>query len=158
MIAPRGKHLLIVFHSQTGKNRAMAAAVYRGATDDAVEAVEVRLREALDAGVEDILWCDAVILGTPENFGYMSGAMKVFLDRIFYPCAGRLEGLPYAVFIGTGNDGSGAVSSIQRIVRGFPWQEVQPPVIVNGALSDADLELCEQLGMTIAAGLELGMY
>ena len=154
----RAKHLLIVFHSQTGKNRAMAQAVFRGATSDAIDAVEVRMREALDAGVGDLLWCDAVILGTPENFGYMSGAMKVFLDRTFYPCTGRLEGLPYAVFIGTGNDGSGALSSIQRITRGFPWNEVQQAIIVNGPLSAADLKRCEELGMAIAAGLELGMF
>jgi multimeric flavodoxin WrbA len=150
------KHLLIVFHSQTGHTQQMARAVVRGATDDAIDNVEVRLLGAFDAGAEDLLWADALILGTPENFGYMSGGMKDFLDRTFYPCEGKLEGMPYAIFVSAGNDGTGAVNAIQRIANGYAFRQVQDPVIVKGELTDEDFQRCEELGMAIAAGLEIG--
>ena len=79
------KHLLIVYHTQYGHTESMARAVHRGATAAAIEGVDTRILRAPQAGPEDLLWADAVLLGTPENFGYMSGAMKDFLDRTFYP-------------------------------------------------------------------------
>ena len=152
------KHLLIVYHSQSGKVQAMADAVHKGATCEDVDGVETRMLGAFDAGVDDLLWADAVVFGTPENFGYMSGAMKDFLDRTFYPCEGKLEGMPYAVFIGAGNDGTGALSSLQRIARGFPLREIQDAIICRGDLTDDILTQCEELGMAVAAALEIGAF
>ena len=152
------KHLLIVYHSQTGHTAAMAEAVGRGARSPDVAGVEVRMLRAAEAGPDDLLWADAVILGSPENFGYMSGAMKDFLDRTYYPCEGKVESLPYAIFISAGNDGSGAVNSIQRIARGYPLRAVQEPIIARGDTTDAILASCEELGMTMAAGLEMGVF
>ena len=88
------KHLLIVYHSQSGHTRAMAEAVRRGALSPEVDGVETRMLSAAGAGPRDLLRADALILGTPENFGYMSGGMKDFLDRTFYPCEGRVQSLP----------------------------------------------------------------
>ena len=112
------KHLLIVYHSQSGKNQTMADAVHRGTQNLDINGVTTRMLRAGAAGVEDLFWADAVILGTPENFGYMSGAMKDFLDRVFYPCEGKLEATPFAMFIGTGNDGSMAAVSIRPYPEG----------------------------------------
>ena len=152
------KHLLIVYHSQSGKTAALAQAVHRGAMHPDIESVHVRIRTAAEAGPLDLLWCDAVIFATPENFGYMSGAMKDFFDRTFYPCAGRVEGVPCAVVIGAGNDGAGALAALRRIVRGFPLNETQEPVICRGPIDDAVIARCETLGTTMAAGLELGVF
>jgi multimeric flavodoxin WrbA len=152
------KHLLIVYHSQSGRTQSMADAVLRGANSPDVDGVEIRMLRALQAGVDDLLWADAVILGTPENFGYMSGAMKDFLDRTYYPCEGKVESLPYAVFISAGNDGLGALASIERIARGYPLKPVQEAIIAQGDPSDEILARCEELGMTIAAGLELNVF
>ena len=152
------KHLLIVYHSQSGKTAGMAHAVRRGAMHPDVESVDVRMHMATDAGPSDLLWCDAVIFATPENFGYMAGAMKDFLDRTFYPCAGRLEGLPFAVVIGAGNDGTGALAALRRILRGFPLNETQEPIICRGSLDAEVITRCETLGATMAAGLELGVF
>jgi multimeric flavodoxin WrbA len=152
------KHLLIVYHLPRGKMQAMAEAVERGARHEDIAGVEVRVARALEAGADDLLWADALLLGTPENFGYMSGGMKDFLDRTFYPCEGKLEGMPYAMFISAGNDGSGALNAIRRIANGFSFREVQEPVLVVGELDTAHLQACETLGTAMAAGLELGMY
>ena len=134
----------------------MAQAVFEGANSEDIEEVEVRMLGAFDAGVDDLLWADALILGTPENFGYMSGGMKDFLDRTFYPCEGKLEGMPYAIFVSAGNDGAGAISSIQRIANGYAFRQAQEPVVARGELSPEDLKRCLELGMTLAAGLEIG--
>ncbi len=136
----------------------MAEAVLRGATCDEVDGVETRMLRAGDAGPDDLVWADAVIFGTPENFGYMSGAMKDFLDRTYYPCEGKVESLPYAVFISAGNDGRGALASLQRIAKGYPLRAVQEPIIARGDTTDAVLAACEELGMTMAAGLEMGVF
>ncbi len=136
----------------------MAQAVIRGANHKDIEDVEVRVRDALEATHHDVLWADGYIFGTPENFGYMSGALKYFFDRIYYPCLDKIGGRPYALFIRAGNDGSGALASISRIVTGLAIREVQEPVLIAGEFDEARLVECEELGMTMAAGLEAGIF
>ena len=136
----------------------MAQAVIRGATHSDVDGVEVRVKTALEAGADDLLWADGFILGTPENFGYMSGAMKYFLDRVFYPCEGKINGRPWAMFVRAGNDGSGAISSMRRILTGLAVREVQEPLLIAGEFDEARLADCEELGLTVAAGLEAGVF
>lgn len=149
--------LLIVYHTKNGTTGDMAQAVYRGATHPDVD-VDVMSCLAQRAGVDELLWCDCVIFGTPENFGYMSGAMKDFFDRTYYPLEGKIEGLPYAVFISAGNDGRGALSSLQRIVKGYGLKQVHEPVICRGGLNQESLDACEALGMYAAAGVETGIF
>jgi multimeric flavodoxin WrbA len=152
------KHLLIVYHTKTGNTGRLAEALLKGASSELVTGVEIRVRRAREAGPEDLLWADGLLLGTPENFGYMSGALKDFLDRTFYEVEGRIQPLPCAVFISAGNDGSGALRAIRRIANGYPFIEVQEPVIAQGELSSEDLNRCEELGLALAAGLEAGIY
>ncbi len=152
------KNLLIVYHSQSGSTQRMADAVIAGARSDDVDGVGVRVRAALEATAEDLLSCDAFILGTPENFGYMSGAMKYFLDRVYYPCEGKIAGKPFAMFIRAGNDGTGALTSLRRILTGLAVREVQEPVMIVGEFDESRLGECEELGLTMAAGLEAGVF
>lgn len=120
--------------------------------------MEVRVRSALEANAEDLLWADGFILGTPENFGYMSGAMKYFLDRVYYDCVDKINGRPYALFIRAGNDGTGALTSLRRILTGLAVREVQEPVLIAGEFDESRLADCEELGLTMAAGLEAGVF
>jgi len=150
--------LLIVSHSPSSNTREMTAAVLRGCSNEDLSGIEVKDIRPLQAGVEDVLWAEGIILGTTENFGYMSGAMKDFFDRIYYPCLEQTQGLPYALFIRAGNDGLGAKSSIERIVNGLCWKQVQSPLICTGAWQESFLSACEELGLTMAAGLEAGIF
>lgn len=152
------KHLLLVYHTQTGNTGRLAAAAARGAQHPDLDDVALRKRSALEADADDLRWAHGLLLGTPENFGYMSGALKDFFDRTFYEVEGALQPLPYALFISAGNDGTGAVRAIQRIVGGYPFVEVQPPLIVRGTVTEADCEQAHDLGMTLAAGLSAGIY
>ena len=152
------KHLLIVYHSKTGNTQALAEAVARGATDVEVNQVEVRVLRAFAAGPKDLLWADALLLGTPENFGYLSGAVKDFLDRTFYEVEGKLSPLPYAMFVSAGNDGTGAVRAMQRIANGYPFVAIQEPLIVRGAPTEVDFAACEELGLATALGTQMGIF
>jgi len=136
----------------------MTEAVVRGAGSPGIRDVDVRVAQPLQAGAGEVLWANALILGTTENFGYMSGAMKDFFDRIYYRCLDHTAALPWSLFIRAGNDGRGARSSIERIVTGLGWRQVQEPMIFRGAWNDAWLADCEELGMTMAAGLEAGIF
>jgi multimeric flavodoxin WrbA len=149
--------LLIVFHSRSGGTAAMADAVVEGANDDAIDGVDVRVRPAFDTTVDDVRRCSAIVLGTPENFGYMAGAIKDFFERVYYPLLDQTPGLPYGLFVKASTDGEGAVRSVERIVAGLRWKLVIPPVVVAGDLEPADLGRCRELGATIAAGLAVGM-
>lgn len=152
------KRLLVVYHSQTGNTERMLEAVLRGATDPAITHIEVVTKSALLATPEDVLAAQAILLGTPENFGYMSGAMKYFFDHVYYPCLEHTPGRPYGLFIRAGNDGRGALMSIQRIVAGLRWKLVCEPVIAAGEMLPWHFEACETLGTTMAAGLEAGVF
>lgn len=136
----------------------MAEAVIDGARSDDIGGVDVRVRAALDADEDDVRWADAVILGTPENFGYMSGALKHFFDRVYYEVLEETPGRPYALFVKAGNDGTGAVRSVERIVTGLTWKQVRPPLVVVGDVQEEQLEACRELGMTMAASLEMGLF
>lgn len=152
------KRLLLVAHAPSPNTKALLEAIVRGANHPDIDAVTVRSIAPLDATAEHILEADGIILFTPENFGYMSGAMKDFFDRIYYPCLEQTEGRPYALCIRAGNDGSGAKSSIERIVAGLKWRAVQPALIMAGEFQPSFIGQGEELGMTLAAGLEAGIY
>ena len=150
------KRLLIVFHTQSGNTGRLADAVLTGARR--VTEVDTVMKRAFDAGTEDLLACHGLLLGTPENFGYMSGALKDFFDRTYYPCEGKLTGLPYAVFVSAGNDGTGAVREIGRIANGYGWKLVSEALIVRKEITPADLVRAEELGEALAAGLAMGVF
>lgn len=153
------KTLLVVYHSRAGATARMLESVLRGARDPDCGGIDVVVRDAFAAGPEDVLGAQGIVLGTPERFGYMSGALKDFLERIYHPCLEHTQGLPYALFIRAGNDGRGAVSSIERIVTGLRWREVAAPVVMVGEVEeDARLQDCLQLGQTLAAGLDAGIF
>ena len=152
------KHLLIVFHSKTGNTQHLAEAVIRGANSTEVSAVEVRAMRAVEAGPADLLWADALLLGTPENFGYLSGALKDFLDRIYYPCLETTQGRPFAAYIRAGHDGTGTQRALATITTGLRWRQVAPPLVLRGDYQADFADRCRELGMTMAAGLESGVF
>jgi multimeric flavodoxin WrbA len=150
------KTLLIVFHTGGVKTAQMAEAVERGARSE--EGVRVVAKRCAEAGPEDVLGADGLILGTPENFGYMSGMMKDFLERVFYACEGKVEGRPWALFVGAGQDGTGAVSSVERIVTGLRLKKISEPVVVVKELKPEQITALEELGAAMAAGLAIGAF
>lgn len=153
-----GKQLLVVAHAPSANTQRLLDAVLAGARHPDLSAVSVRYRPPLEATAADVLSAAAIVLGTTENLGYMSGALKDFFDRIYYPCLEQTQGLPYAVYIRAGHDGTGTRRGIETIVTGLRWRPVQPPLICRGDFSEDFIAQCQELGTYMAAGLEAGIF
>ena len=126
-----------------------------GASNDAIEGVEVVAKAALAATAVDVLGADGYLLGTPANLGYISGALKHFFDQIYYPCLEETAGRPYGVYLHGNSDTTGAARAIETITAGLEWKLAQRPVTVVGELAKKDREACWQLGAAVAAGLAM---
>jgi len=157
------KRLLIVYHTQFGGTAQMAEAAGGGARE--IEDVDTVLKRAADAGVDDVLRCNALLIATSENFGSLSGMVKDFLERVYYPCEGRIEGKPYSVLVCASNDGAGAMLQTDRIATGLRLRKVHPGTIYKSGLiaqahvvPQATLRVCAEIGATLAAGLAGGIY
>ncbi|KOX17698.1 flavodoxin family protein [Nocardiopsis sp. NRRL B-16309] len=149
--------LLIVHHTVSPATQEMLTAVMDGAATDDIEGVEVQAKAALAATVGDLLAADAVLLGTPANIGYMSGALKHFFDSVYYPAMGDTNGMPYSLYVHGDNDTSGAVRAVESITKGMGWRRHRPPVAVTGRPGNAEREACWELGaVTALAALEHG--
>jgi multimeric flavodoxin WrbA len=145
--------LLLVHHTTSPSLHAMYGAACDGATSPQLEGVDLVARPALAATVSDVLAADAVLLGTPANLGYVSGALKHFFDTIYYPCLEATVGRPYALYVHGNNDTTGAVRAVQTITTGLRWKLAQAPVEVVGEPTRWDLDACWELGAALAASL-----
>lgn len=147
--------LLIVHHTPSPSTQAMLEAVVAGATDDAIDDVEVVVQPALTCAEVEVLDADAYLLGTPANIGYMSGALKHFFDRIYYPCLQSTQGRPFGLFVHGNDDTTGAVRSVRAIATGLGWELAREPVTVHGEPDRTARDACWELGAAVAAGLTL---
>ena len=152
------KQLLVVAHIPSENTRILRDAVVRGATDSDISDIDVRALTPFEAGPDDVMSADAIVLGTTENLGYMSGALKDFFDRTYYAVLEQKQGLPYALYIRAGMDGTGTQRSVETIINGLRWKEVQPPLICKGDYVPRFEEQCTELGLAMAAGLEAGVF
>jgi NAD(P)H-dependent FMN reductase len=152
----KAPHLLIVYHSQSGVTKTLAAAVEQGALK--IEGVPVNRIPAVHATSEDVETARVVVICSPEYFGYMAGAVKDLFDRTYDDLVGKVIAKPYAVVISARDDGSGALNSIERIITGLRMKRVQMPIMCVGGITKRILTKCRELGETLAAGIELGIY
>lgn len=152
------KNLLIVAHAPSPNTQALRDAVFRGASSDEIENVSVTVLSPLEAGVEDVIACDAIILGTTENLGYMAGALKDFFDRTYYGVIEEKQGLAYALYIRAGLDGTGTRRAVESIVTGLRWKAVSDVLLCKGEWDEAFTDQAEELGQLVAAGLDVGIF
>ena len=143
--------LLIIYHSRTGGTRQMAEAAAKAAGGE----TETVLKRAFAA---------------PENLAALSGAMKEFFDRCYYPVLGKIEGRPYGLMICAGSDGENAARQAARIATGWRLKQVQSPLIIcthaqteteilaEKTIPENDLAKCRDLGAALGAGIEMGVF
>jgi len=152
------KELVIVANMPSENTRLLAEAVTRGANHPDLGDVNVDCLSPLDADKDTVLGADGIIIGTTENFGYMSGLIKDFFERIYYPCLEIKQGLPYALYIKAGLDGTGTHTGINKIITGLRWREVHEMVLLKGDFEHSFISQCEELGTHMAAGLDAGIF
>jgi multimeric flavodoxin WrbA len=169
------KRITVIHHSASGGTRALVAAFCEGARE--CEDVNTVTRSADVCTREDLLESGALVFASPENFGYMAGSMKAMFDRLFYLCMADttaqgggveslLAGRAYAILICAGNDGTGALQSIERIVTGWRMKPMHAGLIARrlggvagsskGELRAADLSAAKELGAALATALSIG--
>lgn len=158
--------LLIIWHSRTGGSQQMAEAAFEGAWAEGA----AKLLQAEEASPADLLDADGYLFCAPENLAALSGQMKEFFDRCYYPVLGKIAGRPYAQMICAGTDGQGAARQLARIATGWRLKEVQPPLILcthaqtqeailaPKNLTSVQLAPCRDLGTALGAGLALGIF
>lgn len=151
------KTLLIVFHSPSENTQIMSDAMLKAAKKHQNEDLNIILKSPFDADASDVLACDAIILGTTENLAYMSGALKDFFDRIYYPCLELKQGLPVAVVIRAGHDGTGTKIALETILTGLKWRWVQAPLICKGVWQEAFLKDVSELSEGMAVAVQQGI-
>ncbi len=162
------KQMAIIWDSMTGGSEALALAAAKGACGNA--GIEVRLFAARGADAHDLLESDGYLFVFPENLAAISGVMKAFFDRAYYPCLGQIEGRSYAVIICAGSDGSNAVRQAERIATGWRLKQVAASMIVcthaqtpeailaPKVIGAPELMAAHDLGAAMAEGLALGVF
>ena len=150
--------LLVLSHSRTGATARLRDAVLVGVGDADATATSL---DVVEAGIDDVLAADALVLCTPARFGALAGLTKDFFERI-YPWFDEVPdvrpGLPYALVVRGASDASGAVRDVERIATGLRWRQVVAPVVAEGELTDAHLAAARETGATVAAGLSAGLW
>lgn len=168
-----GDGLLVIWHSLSGTTDTLVRALCEGARAQ-VPGLTVRRVHASRATATDVLSCDALVLATPETLASISGQMKDFLDRAYYPLLGRCSGLPVCLLVVGGSDGAPTLAQLRRVVAGQGWREVVPALhhvsgvtpdpgsrapVMPGPVVPADAVMAaRERGATLAAGLALGIY
>lgn len=150
--------LLIVANTPTENTQALLQAVSDGAHSLADNDLQITVKPPLATMSEDVLRCDAIIIGTTEHFGAMSGQIKDFFERIYYPCLTQKQGLATAIYIKASLDGSGTQIGVEKILAGLRWRMVQKTLLLHGQFTDDFSTQCRALGQTMAAGLQAGIF
>ena len=145
--------LLVVHHTPSPATRELLEAVLAGAHDPEITGVDVHTLPALGANIPDVLAADGYLLGTPANFGYMSGALKHFFDTVYYPCLDAVTGRSFGLWTHGNNDTVGAVRAVLKLTGGLGWKQVVAPLELTGSPDAAAHEACYELGATVAASL-----
>lgn len=151
------KMLLIVAHAPSPNTKKLAQAAYAGANHPDI-AIKVICQSPQDTQPEDVLAADALLLGTTENLSYMAGLTKDFFDRCYYPVLEKKQGMPFALYIRAGFDGTGTRLAMKTIITGLRWNQIQDTLILKGDWQDSFIQQVEELAMTLAAGVEAGIY
>ncbi len=151
------KNLVVIAHTPSVNTKRMCDAVMAGAGNQEINNVAVNFFLPLDTNPEVIKAADAIIIGTTENLGYMSGLIKDVFDRCYYECIEHTQGLPFTFYVRAGQDGTGTKRAIESITTGLRWRLVQDPLMCRGEFSEDFVSQCEELGLTMAASLEAGI-
>ena len=150
--------LLVVSHSRTGSTARLRDAVLAGIADAEGAA---RSLDVAEAGLDDVVAADGLVVCTPARFGALAGLTKDLFERI-YPWFEEVPdvhpGLPYALVDKGASDASGAARDIHRIATGLRWREVVAPVVVEGDLTEEAIAAAREAGATLAAGINAGLW
>lgn len=151
------KNLLIIAHSPSANTAKLKEALIQSVKESGA-ALHTQCLSPFDTNAAQLEEADGIILFTTENFGYMSGALKDFFDRTYYPSLETKRGLPYALVVRAGKDGTGAKRATETIIKGLGWKKVQEALLLKGPYSTDFEAKIRELGEAFSIGLSEGMF
>lgn len=151
------KTVLFISHAPSENTAVLAnrcEAAMREMTDD----LKIIRKSSVDVTAGDVLSCDGLILSTTENIGYMAGLTKDVFDRCYNDWLGRTDGLPVAIYIRAGLDGTATKKALSQIAAGLNWRLVRPPLVLKGSYTDQFEDDISEFGGAFAVGVEAGLF
>ena len=152
--------LLVVYQSRDGGVQKLVDAFASGialAAEQGTCKIDLEIRHPLDTEASAVIAAHALVLATPEHFGSMAGATKHFFEEIWHACLEKTVGKPWQLIVKAGNDGTGAIQSVERLAKGLQWAQFRPPLQVIGDITETDTNAAIELGASLAASIELGL-
>jgi flavodoxin I len=144
MLMPK---IAIIYASGMGRTKLMAEAIANGA--NTIDGVDVLLKDAYDASVDDVKDADAIVLGGSTYNYKLIRAMDPFLKQIEKL---DLKGKIGVAFGSYGWSGESIPTLISRM-KSFGMKVVDPGTTAIQVPDAATIEKCFRLGRTIAQGL-----
>ena len=157
MISIWKKNILFVHHSPSENTKRLSKLV-ENKIETVTPDVNLKMLNLIEANIYSFKEIDGLIIGTTENFGYMSGLTKDFFDRCYNDLKDKTEGLPIIYYIRAGLDGEGCKVALNKILTGLRWRQVLPPLILKGSWQEGYMKQLEKFSLTFASGIELGIY
>ena len=139
-------------------NTARLADTCEAAMREVAGEMNIIRKASLDVTAEDVLRCNGVLISTTENIGYMAGLTKDVFDRSYNDWLGKTEGLPAAIYIRAGLDGTATNRALSQIANGLGWRLIRPPLVLKGAYDEQFEDAVAELGGAFAAGLDAGLF
>ena len=146
-------NIIVIYHSQQyGDTKILAEALAKGARE---VGAEVNLINTNDRRVtlEEVLSADAVAIGTPDYFSYVSGTIKTFFDDIYlWDQSGKpVKGKPAALFFSCGGGGK-VKGPFESLAQRF-FQQVGETVGSERPISNEAKKKCFALGKELVKTL-----
>lgn len=151
------KTLLFICHAPS-ENTIRLADRCETAMKDCTENLQTIRKACTEVRADDVLGCDGVLISTTENIGYMAGLTKDVFDRCYNDWLGNTDGLPAAIYIRAGLDGTATSRSLSQIANGLNWRLIRPPLILKGVYGDQFEDEVTEFGGAFAAGLDAGLF
>ena len=137
--------LLIVYYSQTGNTEKMARAIEEGAKS--VVGIDVEVKYFVKP--EELAEADAVILGMPTYYHDIGRDMKNLLENASKQEI-NLKGKVGAAFGSFGWSGEAPNLLLEIMKNRFEMDVVEPALRIKYNPDAKGLEMCHQLGKTVA--------
>ncbi len=153
----KSKNILFIHHSPSLNTIKLSNHVKNKLCNFSLN-VNFKTLNSLETKASSFYLVDGLIIGTTENFGYMSGLTKDFFDRCYDELKNKTQGLPVVYYVRAGLDGEGSKVAINKILVGLRWKQVLPPLIFKGPWSNNYINQLEEYVLTFANGIELGIY
>ena len=151
------KKITCIFNSPTINTSKISTKIFDTLNTENLD-LKIELISPLKANKNHVIQSNGILIGTSENLGSMSGASKDFFDRIYYEVIDKTNGLPVAVWIRAGHDGTGTSRQIKSIINGLKWKLVQEILICKGPWDEKFVDECTDMSLGFAYGIEQNIF